>query len=94
MDRDGRRGQPKPSQELTPGVHRLPLVFIVGSAPCYQIPCQRVPVGTIGKHAIGKGNADKEAMIAGVRARGFTPTGHNEADALALPLWATEHQET
>jgi hypothetical protein len=25
-----------------------------------------------------------------MRARGFAPTGHNEADALALPFWASE----
>ena len=45
------------------------------------VPYQGVPVGTIKRHATGKGNADKEAMIAAVRARGFTPADDNEADA-------------
>lgn len=48
------------------------------------IPYQGVPVGTIKKHATGKGNANKDAMIAAAVARGFTPCDDNEADALAL----------
>ena len=38
----------------------------------------------------GKGNANKDAMIAAARARGFTPTDDNEADAIAILLWAIE----
>ena len=49
-----------------------------------------VPVGTIKRHVTGRGNADKAAMIAAVRARGFAPTDDNEADAIALLLWAIE----
>ena len=62
------------------------------SAWCEQrsIPYQGVPVGTIKRHVTGKGNADKTAMIAAIRARGFNPTDDNEADALAILLWATE----
>jgi len=52
------------------------------------IPYQGVPVGTIKRHATGKGNADKDAMIAAARARGFNPADDNEADAIALLLWA------
>lgn len=48
------------------------------------IPYEGVPVGTIKKHATGKGNANKDAMIAAARARGFDPKDDNEADALAL----------
>jgi Holliday junction resolvasome RuvABC endonuclease subunit len=48
------------------------------------IPYEGVPVGTIKKHATGKGNANKEAMIAAAVARGYTPCDDNEADALAL----------
>lgn len=48
------------------------------------IPYSGVPVGTIKKHATGKGNANKEAMIAAAVARGFAPVDDNEADALAL----------
>ena len=32
------------------------------------------------------------AVIAAVRARGFNPADDNEADALAILLWATETQ--
>ena len=48
------------------------------------VPYAGVPVGTIKKHATGKGNANKDAMIEAARARGFTPADDNEADALAL----------
>ena len=48
------------------------------------IPYQGVPVGTIKKHATGKGNADKASMIAAMRAKGYAPADDNEADALAL----------
>ena len=54
----------------------------------HQIPYQGVPVGTIKKHASGKGNASKDEVIAAVRARGHAPTDDNEADALALLYWA------
>lgn len=48
------------------------------------IPYQGVPVGEIKKHWTGKGNADKEAMIAAAVERGYSPADDNEADALAL----------
>ncbi len=51
---------------------------------------QGVPVGTIKRHATGKGNAGKEAVLAAVRARGFSPADDNEADAIAILLWAIE----
>ncbi len=54
----------------------------------HQIAYAGVPVGTIKKHATGKGNADKAAMITAVMARGYLPTDDNEADALALLGWA------
>jgi len=55
-----------------------------------SIPYSGVPVGTIKRHATGKGNANKEAMIAAVQALGYAPTDDNEADAIALLLWAVE----
>jgi Holliday junction resolvasome RuvABC endonuclease subunit len=55
-----------------------------------SIPYQGVPVGTLKRFATGKGNAGKEAVLAAVRARGFAPADDNEADALALLLWALE----
>ena len=64
------------------------------TAWCEQrgIAYQGVPVGTIKRHITGKGNADKAAVIAAIRARGFNPVDDNEADALAILLWATETQ--
>jgi len=54
------------------------------------VPYSGVPVGTIKRHATGRGNADKAAMIAAVRARGFSPQDDNEADAIAVLLWAID----
>ncbi len=54
------------------------------------VPYQGTPVGTIKRHATGKGNAPKAAMIAAARARGFSPADDNEADAIAILLWAID----
>ena len=54
------------------------------------IAYQGVPVGTIKRFATGKGNADKQAMIAAVCERGFEPADDNEADAIAILLWALD----
>ena len=51
---------------------------------------QGVPVGTIKRFATGKGNAGKDAVLAAVRQRGFQPVDDNEADAIAILLWAME----
>ena len=59
----------------------------------HNIPYQGVPVGTIKKHATGKGNAGKDEMIAAALSRGHDPKDDNEADALALLHWAIETQE-
>jgi crossover junction endodeoxyribonuclease RuvC len=56
----------------------------------HRIPYQGVPVGTIKKHATGKGNAGKPDMIAAMQALGFPVTDDNVADALALLHWAME----
>ena len=56
----------------------------------HAVAYQGVPVGTIKRFATGKGNADKAAMLAAMQARGFSPADDNEADALAILLWATE----
>jgi Holliday junction resolvasome RuvABC endonuclease subunit len=56
----------------------------------HQIPYSGVPVGTIKRHATGKGNSDKAAVIAAMKALGYQPTDDNEADALALLCWAIE----
>ena len=59
----------------------------------HAIPYQGVPVGTIKKHATGKGNVSKDQMIAAMTARGHAPVDDNEADALALLHWAIASEE-
>lgn len=56
------------------------------SAWCEErdIPYQGIPVGTIKRHATGKGNASKEMMIEAARRLGFNPVDDNEADALHI----------
>ena len=56
----------------------------------HEIPYQGVPVGTIKKHATGRGNADNQAMVAAMQLLGHPVTEDNEADALALLHWALE----
>jgi hypothetical protein len=64
------------------------LAHLTAWAEANRIPYQGVPVGTIKRHIAGKGNADKAAVIAAVQALSFDPRDDNEADALALLLWA------
>ena len=54
------------------------------------VPYEGVPVGTIKKYLTGQGNAPKQAMIDAARKRGFNPADDNEADAIAILLWAIE----
>ncbi len=56
----------------------------------HGVAYQGVPVGTIKAFATGRGNADKAAIIAAVQSRGFSPADDNEADAIAILLWAIE----
>jgi Holliday junction resolvasome RuvABC endonuclease subunit len=67
------------------------LAHLTAWAEANKIPYAGVPVATIKRHATGKGNADKDAVIAAVRALGFDPRDDNEADALTLLDWALEH---
>ena len=62
------------------------------TAWCEQhgIPYQGVPVGTIKRHATGKGNANKNAVIQAMKDRGHHPGDDNEADALAILHWALD----
>lgn len=55
-----------------------------------KIAYQGTPVGTIKLFIAGKGNADKNAVINAVRARGYNPADDNEADAIAILLWALQ----
>jgi hypothetical protein len=56
----------------------------------HAIPYEGVPVGTIKKHATGKGNAGKPLMMAAMQGLGYNPVDDNEADALALLHYAIE----
>lgn len=55
----------------------------------HNIPYEAVPVGTIKKHATGKGNADKPKMLAAARTAwpGQNVEDDNQADA----LWLLDH---
>jgi crossover junction endodeoxyribonuclease RuvC len=67
------------------------LAHLASWAEFRDIPYQGVPVGTIKRFIAGKGNADKAAVIAAVKAKGFAPADDNEADALAILLWSIEN---
>jgi Holliday junction resolvasome RuvABC endonuclease subunit len=71
-------------------VHGGLLATLTSWCEQHGIPYQGVPVGTIKRHITGKGNADKHAVIAAVRERGFNPADDNEADAIAILLWAID----
>lgn len=45
----------------------------------------------IKKHISGKGNADKEHVLECVKRLGYKPSNHDEADAIALALYALEN---
>lgn len=49
-----------------------------------DIPYNGVPVGTIKKHATGKGNGNKKLVIDAMIKKGHNVKDDNEADALAL----------
>jgi hypothetical protein len=68
------------------------LAILQASFESSQTPYIGVPVGTIKKHATGKGNANKQAMIQAARDRGHKPEDDNEADALCLLYWAIEQE--
>ena len=71
-------------------VHGGLLATLTAWCEQHNLPYQGVPVGTWKRHACGKGNADKQAVIAAIRERGFEPADDNEADAIAILLWALE----
>lgn len=66
------------------------LAHLTAWCEAQNIPYQGVPVGTIKKHATGKGNADKAAIMVAMRIRGHLPTDDNQADALALLHYVIE----
>lgn len=66
------------------------LATLTAWAETASVAYQGVPVGTIKRHATGRGNADKAAMMLAAQARGFHPQDDNEADAIAILFWAIE----
>uniref|UniRef100_A0A6H1ZE70 Holliday junction resolvase RuvC n=1 Tax=viral metagenome TaxID=1070528 RepID=A0A6H1ZE70_9ZZZZ len=56
------------------------------------VPYQGVPVGTIKRHATGKGNANKAAMVRASKVRWPREEikDDNQADALCLLAWGME----
>ncbi|WP_367126137.1 hypothetical protein [Ralstonia sp. CP] len=57
-----------------------------------NIPLHGVGVGTIKKHATGRGNAKKPDMIAAAQALGVRVVDDNHADAVALLAYALEQE--
>jgi Holliday junction resolvasome RuvABC endonuclease subunit len=66
------------------------LATLTAWAELRGVPYEGVPVGTWKRKVCGKGNADKAAVISAICARGFHPSDDNEADALAMLIWALE----
>ena len=66
------------------------LATLTAWAETAGVAYQGVPVGTIKRHATGKGNAKKDARMASARARGFSHADANEADAIAILHCAIE----
>lgn len=68
------------------------LAQLTAWAEAKGIPYQGVPVGTIKRHATGKGNAGKADVIAAMRSKGHNPADDNQADALAILHWAMDQE--
>ncbi|MEO5334163.1 MAG: hypothetical protein H7839_19290 [Magnetococcus sp. YQC-5] len=68
------------------------LAHLTAWAEQHEIPYQGVPVGTIKKHATGKGNASKAEVIEAMRRKGYQPVDDNAADALAILHWALDEE--
>lgn len=60
------------------------LAFVQDFCDVHGVLLESREVSEIKKHATGKGNADKAAMVAAARSRGWNPADDNEADALWL----------
>lgn len=60
----------------------------------HGIPYRGVPVATIKKSFTGKGNTNKDGMVAHARALGYKPEDDNEADAIAILLFVEAGMRT
>ena len=77
--------------ELTPGqiaraahIHGALEATVTAWCEHHDIPYRSAHSATVKKHITGSGKAGKAAVIAAVKAKGFRPLSHDEADALAL----------
>ncbi len=68
------------------------LAILEAWAASNNIPLQGVGVGTIKKHATGRGNAKKPDMIAAAQALGVRVSTDDEADAIALLSYALSQE--
>lgn len=66
------------------------LAIVTSWCEYHKIPYRGVPVGTIKRHATGKGNASKAEVIEAMRRKGHAPADDNAADALGILHWALE----
>lgn len=62
------------------------------AADAHRCELMEVPVPTVKKSWTGSGKADKTAMVAEARRRGFSPDTADAADALAVLSWACERE--
>ncbi len=62
------------------------------TADTHNLTLSSVAVPTVKKHFTGSGRADKDAVMAQARVRGFNPDSHNAADALAVLGWAVAQE--
>ncbi|MBF0629244.1 MAG: hypothetical protein HQL91_13590 [Magnetococcales bacterium] len=70
------------------------LGHVTAWAEFHKIPYLGVPVGTIKRHATGKGNASKAEVMEAMRRKGHNPVDDNAADALAILHWALDEEVT
>ncbi|WP_130472244.1 hypothetical protein [Candidatus Magnetaquicoccus inordinatus] len=68
------------------------LAHLTAWAEQQEIPYRGVPVGTIKRHATGKGNASKAEVIEAMRRKGHNPADDNAADALAILHWVLDEE--
>lgn len=63
------------------------------AADAHRCELLDVAVTTVKKHFTGSGRADKAAMLAEAKRRGFRPDTDNAADALAVLSWACQQED-
>lgn len=67
---------------------------VMAFAAKYEIELMPVHTATLKKFATGRGNANKDEVIAAARERGYNPQDDNEADAIMLYWYAAETLHT